>query len=124
MKLNRLSLLAVALVCATLISASCSRVEVQETSKQKKGHGPPSHAPAHGYRHKHHEGVELVYDAGRGVYVVVDLVDHYYFKGHFYRFRNGQWEVSFSLEGAWEGIRERSLPPGLQTKKKGKVKSK
>ena len=48
--------------------------------------GPPSHAPAHGYRHKHaHHGVELVFDSAFGVYGVVGMSDHFFHAGHFYR---------------------------------------
>ena len=56
MKSKTLFLCAVVLACATLMLASCSSVG--------SGNGPPQHAPAHGYRHKHRaKGVELVYDS-------------------------------------------------------------
>jgi hypothetical protein len=97
-------------------------------SKKKvkgKPKGPPPHAPAHGYRHKYHEhGVELVYDSGRGVYVVVDLPNHFYFKGHYYRRRESRWEIGVHINGPWKVVAEKSLPRGLRSKKKGKGKPK
>jgi hypothetical protein len=57
MRSKTLFLCAAVLACAALMLASCSSV--------RRGNGPPSHAPAHGYRHKNRaKGVELVYDSG------------------------------------------------------------
>lgn len=123
MKFKNLSLLALALVCATLILASCASLTIGGRSRSKHGYGPPPHAPAHGYRCKHN-GVELIYDSGRGVYIVVGLADHYYYKGHYYRFSSDQWQVGVHIEGQWEPVSEESLPPGLRAKGKGKGKSK
>ncbi len=122
-------LLAVALICATMVLVSCRSARVRRTSSRKHEHvyvqGPPPHAPAHGYRHKHHEhGVELVYDSGLGVYVVVELADHFYFKGHYYRHGETHWEIGVHVEGPWEVVAEKSLPKGLRSKKKGKGKPK
>ena len=58
---------------------------IYSTSKNKKGNGPPPHAPAHGYRHKHQHGVELVYSSELGVYVVVGFPNHYFSEGHYFR---------------------------------------
>jgi hypothetical protein len=88
-----------------------------------KPKGPPPHAPAHGYRHKH-QGVDLVYDSGRGVYVVVELDNYFYFKGNYYRHKENQWEISVHIEGPWEVITQKSLPKGLSGTKKGKGKPK
>jgi len=114
-------LLAVALICATLVLISCRSLTVRRSSGYKRGHGPPPHAPAHGYRHKQH-GVELVYDSGRGVYVVVELPNHFYFKGRYYRHRETHWEIGVHVDGPWDVVYEESLPPGLRGKKKGKGK--
>jgi len=117
-------LLAVALTFSTLVFVSCRSVTVRRSSGHKHGRvqGPPPHAPAHGYRHKQH-GVELVYDSGRGVYVVVELPNHFYFKGHYYRQRETQWEIGVHVDGPWEVVVEESLPKGLRGKKgKGKPK--
>lgn len=123
MKLKNLSLLAAVLACATLMLVSCESLTIGWQSGRKRGHGPPPHAPAHGYRHKQH-GVELTYDSGRSIYVVVGFPRHYYYKGHYYRPGGVQWEVSAHIDGPWKSVSEKSLPPGLRGKEKGKGKSK
>lgn len=122
-------LLAVTLICASIVLVSCRSARVRRTSSHKHEQvyvqGPPPHAPAHGYRHKHREhGVELVYDSGLGVYVVVELSNHFYFKGHYYRHGETQWEIGVHVNGPWEVVAEESLPKGLRSKKKGKGKPK
>lgn len=91
-------------------------------------HGPPPHAPAHGYRHKHRDGVNLVYDAPRGVYVVVGHRDCYWDRDRYYRRHSGTWEVSVSLRGPWRVTAVSSLPSGLSAEAtkppKGKGKGK
>ena len=114
---------AVVLVCMPLTLVSCKSLSIGVGSGRKHKHEPPPHAPAHGYRHKH-QGVELVYDSGRGVYVVINFPHHYYFKGHYYRLRETQWEVGVHIDGPWEFVSEGSLPPGLRAKGKAKGKSK
>lgn len=81
--------------------------------------GPPPHAPAHGYRAKHHHGgstVELVFDGDLGVYVVVGLEQHYFLDDTYYRLQGGDWQVSFGLDGPWKAASPRALPPGLRKK--------
>ena len=114
---------AVVLVCMPLTLVSCKSLSIGVGSGRKHKQGPPPHAPAHGYRHKQH-GVELVYDSGRGVYVVIDLPNHYYFKGRYYRRGEIQWEVGVHIDGPWEFISEDALPKGLRAKEKGKGKAK
>ncbi|MHC4556001.1 MAG: hypothetical protein ACYTFW_01855 [Planctomycetota bacterium] len=114
----------VTLACALLITTSCSTLEVHHTPSGKIGHGPPAHARAHGYRRKHVAGMELVYDSGRGVYIVVGLSNHYYHDGYFYRLSGTLWEVSSQPNGGWASVSEKSLPPGLQAKGIGKGKGK
>ena len=117
-------LLAVALTFSMLVFVSCRSVRVRRPSGRKHGRvqGPPPHAPAHGYRHKH-QGVELAYDSGLGVYVAVELPNHFYLKGHYYRHRETHWEIGVHVDGPWEVVAEESLPKGLRGKKgKGKPK--
>jgi hypothetical protein len=121
MKVNLLSLYTVVLVCAALMLVSCTSTEVSIGSHHK--HGPPPHAPAHGYRHKHH-GVDFVYDSEWGVYVVVGFPSHYYYKSHYYRFHEAHWEMGVHIDGPWKFVSEKSLPKGLRGKEKGKGKSK
>ena len=123
MRFKFLSLSAVVLACATFMLVSCESLTIGTGSGRGHKHGPPPHAPAHGYRHKH-QGVELVYDSGRGVYVVIGLAHHYYFKGHYYRLRETQWEVGVHVEGPWEFVSDEALPWGLRAEGKGKGKGK
>lgn len=86
-------------------------------SDPSRGKGPPDHAPAHGYRRKHHDarqGAELVFDARLGVYVVVDLPRHYYWDGVYLRVEEGAWYASARLDGGWEPRSSEALPPGLR----------
>jgi len=100
--------------------------------KHKKG-GPPPHAPAHGYRAKHHyryyPSCSVYYDSGRKLY--------FYLKG-------GHWEVGASLPGSmFAGLGDyvsleldtgrpytyhadhvKSYPPGKKKKKHKKHKKK
>ena len=125
MRFKSISLYVVVLVCATLMLVSCHRISIGAGSGHRRvyRHGPPPHAPAHGYRHKQH-GVELVYDSGRGVYVVVDLPNHYYFRGRYYRRGEIQWEAGVHIDGPWEFVSADALPKGLRAKEKGKGKAK
>ena len=104
--------------CILLLMASCSELSVGTgpVFRAGPGNGPPPHAPAHGYRRKHPSGVELVFDSGRGVYIVVGLTDHYYHDGYFYRLRGGIWEMSLKSDSGWAAVSMASLPPGLQAK--------
>lgn len=86
-------------------------------------HGPPPWAPAHGYRHKHAGGVELVFDSALGVYVVVGLPNHYFHGDRFYRYADGRWMIGIAADGPWVHAEWRDLPAGLQkpkAKKHGK----
>jgi hypothetical protein len=92
--------------------------------------GPPPHAPAHGYRHKHHrDGVDLVFDTSLGVYVVVGHIDHWFSDDHYYRVRDGRWFIASHFDGPWAVVQVDRLPTGLKVKHggaklKGKGKSK
>lgn len=118
--MTRTSILLSAMLCVPLLSACVSH--------HHRGHhgrsgpapvvvgrgGPPPHAPAHGYRHKHrHHGVDLVFDARLGVYVVVGLDGVYFHADHFYRPFEGGWQVSLEPDRAWSHAEPAKLPPGL-----------
>jgi hypothetical protein len=103
----------IALAGATLLLSSCSagvhrhppahkQVTVVET-------GPPPHAPAHGYRHKH-RGTVIVYEASLGVYVVRDRPDYYFYGEYFYRVRDGGWQASLTMSGPWKVVPDYRLP--------------
>ncbi len=79
--------------------------------------GPPPHAPAHGYRHKHREnGAELAFDSRLGLYAVVGWEDHFFSEGHFYRLVDSIWQVSVRIDGGWVTARSTALPKGLAAK--------
>lgn len=119
MRFKTLTLALTALVIILLLTTSCSRYRAHhEPVIITTEGGPPSHAPAHGYRRKHVQGVELVFDSGLGVYVVVGLTDHYYHDGYFYRLSGGVWEMSLEPDRHWKVVRDNSLPIGLQVKVK------
>ena len=102
--------------------SGCTQVIVQEPAPQtvSRGHGPPPHAPAHGYRAKSRQGADLVFDSGLGVYVVVNLPGVYFWGDFYFREgRDGHWERCDRPDGAWVGIVDASLPPGLRGKKSG-----
>ena len=77
--------------------------------------GPPPHAPAHGYRHRHRRhGTNLVFDTGLGVYVVAGLAHNYFFRGNYYRRVGDGWHVRGSPKGRWRKAAGRDLPSGLK----------
>lgn len=78
---------------------------------------PPPHAPAHGYRQKHHhQGVDLVFDSRLGVYGVVGMADYFFSGDHFYRLVDAAWQVSVRIDGGWVTARSTALPKGLAAK--------
>lgn len=79
--------------------------------------GPPPWAPAHGHRRKHpHVDVELIFDTGLGVYVVVGYPNHYWDGDHFFRWIEGRWQISADFHNGWAAVRSQNLPPGLAKK--------
>jgi hypothetical protein len=119
MRFKTITLLMFALSIILLMTASCSSYRTHPgpvviTNRS----GPPAHAPAHGYRRKHVQGVDLVFDSGLGVYVVVGLSDHYYHDGYFFRVHGGIWERCPKPDGHWKVVSANSLPIGLKAKAK------
>ena len=100
------------LLVTTVTLCGCVAVSLDGTPHH--GHGPPPHAPAHGYR-QHHQGADLAFDSKLGVYLVVGYSDHFYSDGHFLRFHGDSWQVSSSLRGPWGACSPASLPPGLRS---------
>ena len=111
---HRISFIGLSLTVILLL-ASCRSVGVHRVHGRGGGYGPPAHAPAHGYRHKHVYGYDLVYDSSYGFYVVTGLNHHYYHDGYFYRLHGDVWQVS--LRGAdWRPLRYGALPSPLRVK--------
>jgi hypothetical protein len=115
---GRLLALGIGTIALGVGSVGCTQVIVQEPPpppQASRGHGPPPHAPAHGYRAKTAQGVEVVYDRELGVFVVVGVRGTYFWGDFYYRQEAaGRWERSGRLDGAWVGIVEAALPPGLR----------
>ena len=111
-------LASIALVIALTLSG-CLAISVD--GKPKRGHGPPPHAPDHGYRH-HHQGTEIAFDAGIGVYAVLGYPKHYYSEGRFLRLHGTSWQESASLNGPWIICSSSSLPPSLRKLHPSKAK--
>ncbi len=88
------------------------------------GHGPPPHAPAHGYRHKHPHGVNIMFDSGLGVYVVVEMAGVYFHNGLYLRFMDDHWESAAHFKGPWGTALHEKVPPKLKKSKLKKKKKK
>ena len=88
----------------------------------RAGHGPPPHAPAHGYRHKlhHHGDAHIAFDSGIGVYVVEGHTDLFYWDYHFYRRHDGGWQISSRLDRGWISIGAAKLPGHLAKRHAGR----
>jgi hypothetical protein len=119
--MKKLCLLIAFLFVAASITAcnSVKRVEIsflpaKHENMKSKRHGPPPHAPAHGYRHKHRHGTELVYDSSLGAYVVVNIIGVYYQNNLYMRLHDGHWEVSRKFNGPWRWARSREVPAKLK----------
>jgi hypothetical protein len=97
----------------TLALPSCVHHHHRSVAPRAKKAGPPPWAPAHGYRHKHAEGVDLVFDARSGVYVVVGFEHHYFYRDGFYRGSGSSWQLSARIGGPWVRIDVSDLPHGL-----------
>ena len=126
MNRTKIAFLLALVISVSIAMLGCrSSVRYTQTSNPPvvaKRTGPPPHAPAHGYRHKHPDGVELVYKSNLGVYVVVGYSDHYYYNDRYYRSRNSSWEMSVHIDGKWKSVSEKKIPQGLQKKKVCKKK--
>ena len=106
--------------CATVKEAHPT--QGREAKVKNRGHGPPPHAPAHGYRHKHAIQVELEFDSHMGVYVVLEIPGVYFHDGLYIRLSGGKWEVAAHFNGPWRKAKNKDIPSGLK-KGKGAAKS-
>jgi hypothetical protein len=125
-------LVAIVVLAAVGLSAGCTRkVVYKEKSPEPPvvihdhDHGgPPPHAPAHGYRHKHEgDDVVLVYDKHLDVYIVSGYRDCYYTAGQYFRFVDGSWEWSVSVSTGWKIVADYREVPSSLCSKHGKGKS-
>jgi hypothetical protein len=82
-----------------------------------RDHGPPPHAPAHGYRTTHpRDGVVLVFDAGLGVYTVAGWPGYYWHSDHYLRWVDGSWRTSRRIGGSWVVVSLDRVPAKLAAK--------
>ena len=111
--MKRLSkiLLTMAMVCAVLAASGC----VAYPAHRGAVYPPPPRAPAPGY-HQEYRGHDLRYDANLGVYVILDMPNHYFYHDNYYRYHRGRWYYSHDLKEHWRTYDERRLPPGLARK--------
>jgi hypothetical protein len=111
-----LLLLGVALLSLTA-SGCASRGSVGYGDHRHYHGGPPPHAPAHGYRAKHHHH-DMVYDSRLGAYVVLGYRDHYYHDGWYFRYFDGFWQISAELgDRKWREVDRYQVPEGLRYSK-------
>jgi hypothetical protein len=116
--LNALALIA---VCG-LISACSSSARYSTTAavEPAKKNGPPPHAPAHGYRHKH-ENNTLVFDSRLDLYIVKGYSNYYFHHNRYYRDTRSGWEFTAHIEGPWKPIATKNLPKGLRKTQQAKA---
>jgi hypothetical protein len=110
-------------LCATGLACTSSpavRYQQQAGPGKSQGHGPPPHAPAHGYRAKTQDGLELVYRADIGVYEFVGRDQYYYKNGVIYHKDSIGWIMGRSVDGPWTSVSEAQIPPGLRSDHPGK----
>ena len=106
-----------AVVMGMLISG-CETLSLQSDggAGPGKGKGSPAHAPAHGHRKKHKGGTNLVYDSRRGLYLVADVADVYFFDNKYFRYLDERWPVSDVLRDAWALATTTEVPAKLKKK--------
>ncbi|MCH7548271.1 MAG: hypothetical protein IH969_01830 [Candidatus Krumholzibacteriota bacterium] len=116
-RIARFAVIAV-ILAASIAVFGCSRTVIIKhggsSHVSDKHNGPPPHAPAHGYRHKHSDGVTLVFQASLGVYVVSGHRDVYFHKDRYYRIYNGGFQTSKKVKGPWNKTSSKKVPKGLQ----------
>jgi hypothetical protein len=82
--------------------------------------GPPPHAPAHGYRAKHHHH-DMIYDSRLGAYVVLGYDNYYYNDGWYFRYVDGFWQINVNLDDRdWRQADYYRVPEGLRNTKRSK----
>jgi hypothetical protein len=80
----------------------------------ERSHGPPPHAPAHGYR-QHRHGVDHVFDGRLGVYTVVGQPHTYWHDGGYWRHSQGYWERGARPRGGhWSRADWKHVPKQLR----------
>lgn len=112
-------LILVLLVTGVACTGTPAAQYAQTGPAKSRGHGPPPHAPAHGYRAKTQDGLELVYRSDYGVYEVVGRANYYYQDGVIYHQDSIGWIIGRSVDGPWTSVTEAQIPPGLRSDSRG-----
>jgi len=86
--------------------------------KRHHRHSPPPHAPAHGHRHSHIDGVDLVFDSSIGVYVALGFDDLFFFDNHYMRYYDGYWHHANRYDGGWLRAKDKHVPHKLRKARK------
>ena len=110
--------LTIILFLSSVLFAGCAGVDTvvyipADVHVKERHHknGPPPHAPAHGYRHKHQDGVELEYDSRIDAYLVIEFPGTYFYNGLYGRFSPEEyWMVAENLNGPWRVSKEGEIP--------------
>ena len=91
-------ILLLAVLLSPILASGCVHHHYHEPGYSRGG--PPPHAPAHGYRHKHYNH-DLVFDSGLGVYLVLGRPDYYFWDNRYFRYHDGYWQFAADLDGRW-----------------------
>ena len=113
MKMLKTLLITLFMITTTMFLSACNVINVHEHGYERNG--PPPHAPAHGYRHKH-RGHTLEYDHELGVYIVIGWVGHYFIDGIYYKKTDRGWYSSHDIDRSWNEYRKDVLPGKLHKK--------
>ena len=111
--------LAVALSGCILTATGSHHPRSNQSKAKQYRQGPPPHAPAHGYRHKHEHGVVLSFDTGIGAYLVIGHPGIYFYDDHYLRRHvRGHWLSSRHYSGPWHNSTAGDVPVKLKRKKR------
>ena len=108
-----------ALIAAALVAPGCVVVDGGGHAPPRaavRRTGPPPHATAHGYRHRHHDH-DLVFDSALGVYAVIDLRDVWFLDGSYFRISGERWEIAAGASGPWRAVSVERVPARLYAKR-------
>ena len=82
--------------------------------KRHHRHSPPPHAPAHGHRHSHNDGVDLIFDSGIGAYIALGFDDLFFFDNRYMRHYDGYWHYADRYDGRWHRANDKHVPRKLR----------
>jgi hypothetical protein len=104
-----------ALAFALLALAACATAPAPRTAPAPATAARPAAVAAPGYRAKTPQGVDVVYDARRGVFAVEGQSDLFWVDQRYFRREASGWQVARTLDGPWAACPAGELPPGLRS---------